>query len=149
MLPNAGDGVVRKGLRMHWYIEALQKYAVFNGRSRRSEFWYFQLFNLLFGLGITLVFGFIGLALSGGNENSAVYVGDAANIVFALATLLPAIGVRIRRLHDTDKSGWWVLLGLVPFIGGIVLIVFCVQDSQPGSNQYGPNPKEATAIAPV
>jgi len=137
---------------MHWYIEALKKYAVFTGRSRRAEYWYFQLFNILIGIAIILVFAFLGGVLAGitGNgEKTAEAIAQLAYSVFALGTLLPALGVLIRRLHDTDRSGWWVLLGLVPFIGGIVLIVFCVQDSQPGSNQYGPNPKEAVAAAPV
>ena len=131
---------------MHWYIEALKKYAVFTGRSRRSEYWYFQLFNILIGIAIILVFAFLGGVLAGitGNgEKTAEAIAQLAYSAFALATFLPALGVLIRRLHDTNRSGWWVLIGLVPFIGGIVLIVFCVEDSQVGSNQYGPNPKEA------
>jgi uncharacterized membrane protein YhaH (DUF805 family) len=125
---------------------------VFTGRSRRSEYWYFQLFNILIGIAIVLVFAFLGgvvAGITGNGEKTAEAIAQLAYSVFALGTLLPALGVLIRRLHDTDRSGWWVLLGLVPFIGGIVLIVFCVQDSQPGSNQYGPNPKEAVAAAPV
>lgn len=135
---------------MHWYIEALKKYAVFTGRSRRAEYWYFQLFNILVGIAIILVFAFLGGVLAGitGNgEKAAEAIAQLAYSVFALGTFLPALGVLIRRLHDTNRSGWWVLIGLLPLIGGIVLIVFCVQDSDPGSNQYGPNPKEATATS--
>ena len=133
---------------MHWYIEALKKYAVFTGRSRRSEYWYFQLFNILIGIAIVLVFAFLGgvvAGITGNGEKTAEAIAQLAYSVFALGTFLPALGVLIRRLHDTNRSGWWVLIGLIPFIGGIVLIVFCVEDSQVGSNQYGPNPKEATA----
>ncbi len=63
--------------------------------------------------------------------------------IYLLAVLLPGIAVSIRRLHDTDRSGWWLLIGLIPFVGAIVVFVFTVLDSTPGENQYGPNPKEA------
>jgi len=65
--------------------------------------------------------------------------------VFTLAMLIPSIAVTVRRLHDTDRSGWWILIGLIPLIGGIILIVFAAQDSKPGENQYGSNPKAVEA----
>jgi len=64
--------------------------------------------------------------------------------IYTLAVFVPSIAVAVRRLHDTERSGWWLLIALVPFIGAIVLLVFMVQDSKPGKNQYGANPKEAT-----
>ena len=117
---------------MHWYLAVLKKYAVFSGRARRKEYWMFFLFNII----IELVLGGIE-GLAGG---SGVLVG-----IYGLAVLIPGIAVAVRRLHDTDRSGWWLLIGLLPLIGAIVLLVFMVQDSQPGANQYGPNPKTATA----
>ena len=117
---------------MNWYLEVLKKYAVFNGRARRKEYWMFGLFNMI----IACVLGFVeGLAGSPG-----VVAG-----IYSLAVLIPGTAVFVRRLHDTNRSGWWFLIGLIPFIGAIVLIVFMVQDSQPNENQYGSNPKAATA----
>jgi uncharacterized membrane protein YhaH (DUF805 family) len=117
---------------MNWYLEVLKKYAVFNGRARRKEYWMFFLFNII----ITLVLGVVeGLVGSPG----------VVGMVYTLAVLIPGIAVSIRRLHDTDRSGWWLLIGLIPIIGAIVLIVFMVQDSTSGENQYGSNSKVATA----
>jgi uncharacterized membrane protein YhaH (DUF805 family) len=117
---------------MNWYLEVLKKYAVFNGRARRKEYWMFFLFNIIITLVIGVVEGLVG---------SPGVVG----MVYTLAVLIPAIAVSIRRLHDTDRSGWWLLIGLIPIIGAIVLIVFMVQDSTSGENQYGSNSKVATA----
>jgi uncharacterized membrane protein YhaH (DUF805 family) len=114
---------------MHWYLDVLKKYAVFNGRARRKEFWMFSLFDLIIRCFLLLI-GWI--------------VGDPGilNILYTLAVLIPQIAVSVRRLHDTDRSGWWLLMALVPLIGAIVVLVFDVQDSTPGKNQYGENPKE-------
>jgi len=117
---------------MNWYLEVLKKYAVFNGRARRKEYWMFFLINLI----ITCVLYFIEILAGGPGVVGGLY---------ELAVLLPYIAVGVRRLHDTNRSGWWLLIGLIPVIGTIVLIVFLVQDSQPGENQYGPNPKAAMA----
>ena len=117
---------------MNWYLEVLKKYAVFSGRARRKEYWMFFLFNLIILFVIGLVEGFAG---------SPGIVG----MLYSLGVLIPGIAVSVRRLHDTDRSGWWILIGLVPLIGAIVLLVFMVLDSKPDENQYGPNPKTATA----
>jgi len=122
---------------MNWYIDVLKKYAVFTGRAQRAEYWYFALFNLLIMIALTVIDGLLG------TYNPAAGLGLFSGI-YALAVLLPAIGVAIRRLHDTSRTGWWVLLALIPVIGPIVLIVFFVMDSTPGENQYGPNPKGVT-----
>lgn len=87
------------------------KYADFSGRASRSEYWWFFLFDTL---------GFVGLSM----------INDVLGLVFYLATLLPSLAAGARRLHDTDRSGWWLLIGLVPIIGVIVLVVFLVQDSK-------------------
>lgn len=108
---------------------ALSKYATFSGRSRRSEYWWFALFNLL----VSLVGAGVDAALG----------RPLIQFVVALALLLPNLAVLVRRLHDTNRSGWWVLIGLVPLVGSIVLIVFAAQDSQPGTNRFGDSPKGA------
>ena len=117
---------------MNWYLEVLKKYAVFNGRARRTEYWMFVLFNII----ISFVLGFVE-GLVGGP--------GVIGLLYGLAVLIPGIAVAVRRLHDTDRSGWWLLIAFVPIIGAIVLLVFMVQDSKSGQNQYGTNPKEATA----
>lgn len=119
---------------MNWYLDVLKKYAVFNGRARRQEYWMFFLFNLI----ISMVLAYVDSKT--GSFNPEVGIGTLGTI-YGLAILLPAIGVSIRRLHDTDRSGWWLLIGLIPLIGAIVLIIFFVLDSTAGSNEYGPNPK--------
>ena len=120
---------------MNWYIGVLKQYAVFAGRSRRKEYWMFVLFNFLAIVGLTIVEAVL-RRITGMNPDGTVL----ANL-YTLAVLLPSIGVAIRRLHDTNRSGWWLLIGLVPVIGFIVLIVFFATDSQPGQNRFGPNPK--------
>ena len=115
---------------MNWYLKVLKKYAVFSGRAQRKEYWMFFLFNFI----IAFVLGFVeGLAGGPGVLGS----------LYGLAVLIPGIAVSVRRLHDTNRSGWWLLISVVPFIGGIVLLIFMVGDSQPDDNRYGPNPKAA------
>ena len=121
---------------MSWYLAALKKYAVFSGRARRKEYWMFVLFYLIF----TIVLGVIDSILGIGEEGGGLLSG-----LFVLAMLIPSLAVTFRRLHDTDRSGWWLLIGFVPLIGSIVILVFMIQDSQPGENRYGTNPKATEA----
>ena len=116
---------------MNWYIEVLKKYMVFEGRSRRQEYWMFLLVNLI----ITFVLALLSFG--------------TLETIYGLAILIPSLAVTVRRLHDTDRSGWWILISLIPFLGALVLLYFCVLDSQPGSNQYGPNPKSAVGDAEI
>ena len=113
---------------MHWYIDAITNYAVFPGRSRPKAFWMFFLFDIIF----IFVFGFVGGMIGSG----AVFP-----LLYLLATLIPRLAVMVRRLHDSGHSGWWLLVNAVPFLGPIVVLIFMVMDSDPGKNQYGPNPK--------
>ncbi|UCG79064.1 MAG: DUF805 domain-containing protein [Nitrospirota bacterium] len=117
---------------MNWYIAVLKKYAVFKGRARRAEYWYFCLFNILIAIALGFFDGVLGTA-------------GLLGTLYSLGVLLPGIAVTVRRLHDTSRSGWWILVGLVPIVGLIVILVFMVQDSKEGDNQYGPDPKEALA----
>jgi uncharacterized membrane protein YhaH (DUF805 family) len=126
------------GLGLSWYLEAIKKYAVFSGRSRRKEYWYFVLFNII----VSIVLGWIDALL--GTRGSYAGAGLLSGI-YGLAVIIPSLAVTVRRLHDIDRSGWWILIGLVPLIGVIVLLVFALLDGTPGDNRYGPNPKGATA----
>ncbi len=115
---------------MSWYFQALKKYAVFDGRAGRSEYWYFVLFNSIIGLVLGFIESLAGIA------PEADY--SVLAIIYSLAVLLPNIGVSIRRLHDTGHSGWWLFINLIPFIGAIILLIFYLRDSQKETNQYGP-----------
>lgn len=105
------------------------KYATFSGRARRSEYWYFVLFNFIIGL----VLGMIPV------------LGWILGIIYSLATILPSLAVAARRLHDSGKSGWLLLLLLIPLIGGIIIFIFTLLDSEKGDNQYGPSTKYVVA----
>lgn len=123
---------------MDWYLEVWRKYAIFSGRARRKEYWWFFLINLLVSIGLAIVDGITG---SFSAETGMGLLGS----LYALAVLIPGIAVSVRRLHDTERSGWWLLLAFVPVVGAIVLLVFLVQDGKPGANQYGVNPKGISA----
>jgi uncharacterized membrane protein YhaH (DUF805 family) len=127
---------------MNYYLMVLKKYAVFSGRSGRKEFWMFVLVNILIMVGIGIIENMAGLAQESGS-------GGPISGLYSLAVLIPSLAVAVRRLHDTNRSGWNILWGLIPLVGAIVLIVFYAQEGQAVANQYGPNPKEATPLAPT
>ncbi|AVG23476.1 aminopeptidase C [Pontimonas salivibrio] len=114
-------------------------YANFQGRTQRSGYWWVVLFLVL----VSFVLWFVDLQLFAGlwSQDLLDQGSGPLSIVFGLAIIVPVIALGVRRLHDTNRSGWWVLLGFIPIIGSIVLFVFYVLDSTPGDNQYGPNPK--------
>ena len=121
---------------MPWFLAALEKYATFAGRARRREYWCFFLFYLLIYFALSILdslFGAFdhrrGVGLLGG--------------VFAVGMLIPSLAVGVRRLHDVGRSGWWLLIPVVPVIGLLVLLVFALKDGDPGPNGYGPSPKAA------
>ena len=115
---------------MNWYLGCWRKYAEFSGRARRQEFWMFVLFNFLAGIAIGIVEAILG-------------TGGALCGLYNLAVLIPSLAVSVRRLHDTDHSGWWILINLIPLIGFIIYLAFLCTDSKPGANCFGPNPKGA------
>ncbi|MGV7245843.1 DUF805 domain-containing protein [Caballeronia sp. M23-90] len=117
--PHAGSTTQRSE---NWYLEPLKKYATFSGRARRKEYWYFVLFSTI----ITVVLAIV---------SSLMDIKDVLNGLYNLAVLLPTIAVGVRRMHDTGRSGWWILLP-------IVNIIFLAQDGQSGDNKYGPDPKK-------
>lgn len=118
---------------MNWYFEVFKKYAEFSGRSRRSEYWYFVLFNFIAAI---LLF-----ALS-----TAIPGLIVLYFIYALGTLIPSLAVLVRRLHDTNRSGWSILYSLIPFVGGIILIVFLASAGDEGNNYYGHDPKQLQPI---
>jgi uncharacterized membrane protein YhaH (DUF805 family) len=120
---------------MQWYTDVIKKYVVFSGRARRKEFWMFVLFNVI----ISIILGFIDRLIGTDYGRGNGVLGT----IYSLAVLLPSLGVTWRRLHDTNRSGWWILIGLIPIIGWIVLLVFYIQEGNAGDNQYGPDPKAA------
>lgn len=120
---------------MDWYLLAWRKFAQFNGRSRRKEYWMFSLINSV--VSVLLLGG--SLLLADSHRIGALLLMFLGGL-YTLAQVVPSLSCGIRRLHDTGKSAWWLLLSLVP-LGGIVLLVLLAIDSDPGPNQYGPNPK--------
>jgi len=124
-----------------YFLDTLKyRYAKFDGRASRSEFWYFALF---FFIG-SFIFGMIDALIVNpmlGATPAQMGQGGILQFIFALALMVPSIALAVRRLHDIGKSGWWYLIVFIPIVGVLVLLYFFVLDSQPGSNQYGPNPK--------
>ncbi|MEU8619448.1 DUF805 domain-containing protein [Streptomyces sp. NPDC048623] len=117
---------------MNWYLDVLKKYAVFSGRARRQEFWMFTLFNLIAAIIVMAI-------------DMAISTYPLLYVIYFLAVFLPTLGVTVRRLHDTGRSGWWILIDLVPFVGFIILIVFLASEGEAQVNAHGPNPKAAPA----
>jgi uncharacterized membrane protein YhaH (DUF805 family) len=127
---------------MNWYLEVLRKYAVFSGRSRRKEYWFFVLID-------TIVYTFLSIVdivsdiIIYGEWSSETSVGFAT-IIYVLLTIIPRIALMVRRLHDTGKSGFWLFSLIIPPIGIIILFIFSVLDSDHGDNKYGQNPNLST-----
>jgi uncharacterized membrane protein YhaH (DUF805 family) len=158
---------------MEWYLMVWKKFAVFSGRSRRKEFWMFALINTLIGLVLSIV----GNVLKEGSATTALFFFRLP-LIYSVAVIIPYYAVQVRRLHDTGRSGWWILSYLAPcavlgivllgiigssagessymfeshlvelavlivsvLVGFVICIVFMAQDSVPGTNKYGPNPK--------
>ena len=119
---------------MNWYLMVLKNYAGFSGRARRKEYWFFVLFNFLITIALLFVDGFAG------TFNPQTGFG-ALSAIYGLAVFIPTIAVTVRRLHDTSRTGWWLLIGFIPLIGAIVLLVFMFLDSTAGTNEYGLDPK--------
>jgi uncharacterized membrane protein YhaH (DUF805 family) len=118
---------------MNRYVEAFKRYAEFHGRSRREEYWMFVIFNLLFAIVAVVLDHVSGLAIP------RIGYGPIY-ILYALVTFIPGLALTVRRLHDTGKSGWMVLIGLIPLVG-IWLLIILATEGDATENQYGPNPK--------
>ncbi|MCD9903266.1 MULTISPECIES: DUF805 domain-containing protein [Streptomyces] len=117
---------------MDWYLAVLKNYAGFSGRARRKEYWMFTLISFVISLVLSIIGGLIG--------------ADFLSYIYAVAILIPTLAVGVRRLHDTSRSGWWLLIGLIPLVGFIILIVFLASEGKQEPNQYGTNPKLAPQV---
>lgn len=136
---------MKDSLHVNEVVEAVtKKYAQFTGRARRREYWMF-----------TLIYGATNIILTALDNSLGLSTGNTLNDVgvfsglFALAMLIPHLAVSVRRLHDTERSGWWMLLGLIPFLGWIFLIAFMATDGEAGRNKWGPDPKGVTDGTPT
>jgi uncharacterized membrane protein YhaH (DUF805 family) len=137
---------------MDWMLLPLKRYADFQGRSRRLEYWMFALFIFLVAIAWGIVFAILG-GLSG--YESGAGIGTLATVwifvaaVAYLAILIPSIAVQVRRFHDRDMSGWFVLLNFIPYVGGLVVFVFMVLPGTVGENRFGPDPKDPHGVDAV
>lgn len=115
---------------MNWYVAVLKNYAGFSGRAGRAEYWMFFLFNFIISIVLSVI-------------SVKVPAISILSFLYSLAVLIPGLAVAVRRLHDTDRSGWWLLISLIPIVGTIILIVFLATEGQPYDNRYGPAPRLA------
>ncbi len=121
---------------MHWYLDVLRKYVVFSGRARRKEYWVFVLISSIVVVFLSVIDEMMGWTL--GEDEGFL------STLYGVAVIIPSIAVTLRRLHDTDRSGWWVLIGLIPLIGVIILLVYMILKGNEGDNRFGPDPKAET-----
>jgi uncharacterized membrane protein YhaH (DUF805 family) len=128
---------------MKWYFKVLKQYADFSGRARRKEYWMFILFYMIFGTVAMILDKMLGTTFRTTFSFSGQPLGYGwIYLIYILATILPALAVGVRRLHDIGKSGWNYLLGLIPLVGAIILLVWACKESQSGENKWGLNPKQ-------
>ncbi len=118
-----------------YFILAFQKYADFTGRARRAEFWYFYLFHLIAIMVLSSIGGFF-------SSTWGEVIGVIPLAAYFFISIIPILALVVRRLHDTNRSGWWYFIGIVPFLGAIVLLLFFVTEGTYGPNRYGEDPKE-------
>lgn len=125
---------------MNWYLKVLKQYVDFSGRARRMEYWMFVLISVLISLVLTtvdvLLFGYTMFP-----EDPSEISLAPLNTLYGLAVLLPSLAVSVRRLHDSNRTGWWILVALIPLIGPLVLLVFLCLDGTPAPNRFGPDPQ--------
>jgi uncharacterized membrane protein YhaH (DUF805 family) len=127
---------------MKYYLKVLKEYANFKGRARRSEYWFFVLFNVIFALIAMGIDNLLGTTFNMESPSGMVNLPYGyIYMIYLLAVLIPGLAVSVRRLHDVGKSGWLYLVILIPLIGAIWLLILFFTDSQVGENKWGPNPK--------
>jgi uncharacterized membrane protein YhaH (DUF805 family) len=135
---------------MKWAFLPFWRYAEFSGRSRRKEYWMFFLLNMvvLFALGAYL---FLTLTPETVQWKPTESRPGVVFILWLLATFVPSLALQARRLHDQDRSGWFILLGFIPYIGGLIMFVFALLEGTPGPNTYGPDPRgdESWSVRPA
>lgn len=134
---------------MEWMLMPYRRYADFSGRSQRKEYWMFALFQFIVAM-VLLAIMFVG-GMGSVNEmtgqaepGTLFYIGIGLLVIFGIGSFIPSLAVSVRRFHDQDKSGWFLLLQLIPYIGGIIVLVFMCLDGTRGPNRFGPDPKDPT-----
>lgn len=125
---------------MEYMWMPLRRYTDFSGRSRRKEYWYFHLAIIVVFVAVVILFGGSGVLFDPYSVGSSVT--GVVVVIAALALVIPSLAVQVRRFHDQNLSGWWVLLGLVPYVGGLVVFIFMLLPGKPGDNRFGPDPRE-------
>lgn len=126
---------------MSLMFQPLKKYADFSGRARRSEYWLFTLFIILVEVAYMILLSVLGGGMGQGQMNGLGMGLTGLYVLFVLGIIIPSLAVGFRRLHDTDRSAWWLLIAFLPFIGGLVLLIFNLLPGTTGPNKYGPDPK--------
>lgn len=127
---------------MNYFLSVIRNFS-FEGRARRAEFWWFVLFSIIIGIALNFVSTMVGLTIP---IMTDPYTGAAVGypilgLVYSLATLIQSLALSVRRLHDRNMSGWWILIAFIPLIGGLVLLVFYILPGTQGDNKFGPDPK--------
>lgn len=132
---------------LEWMLMPYRRYADFSGRSRRKEYWMFTLFSVI----VSLIL--VALLFAGGMGNidpntgepqmgAMAYLAMILLVVWGLGSIVPSIAVQVRRFHDQDKSGWFVLIGFIPYVGGLIVLVFMCLEGTRGPNRFGSDPKD-------
>lgn len=134
---------------MELMFAPLRKYADFNGRARRKEYWLFQLLILLTYIVVFVLAGILGGFSSGEGSNPGGIIGGGLLMILGFGIILPSLAVTVRRLHDTEKSGWMILIGLIPLVGGLIVFVFTVMPGTQGPNRFGADPKGPASDAEI
>ncbi|MDF8332366.1 DUF805 domain-containing protein [Novosphingobium cyanobacteriorum] len=126
---------------MEWMLMPYRRYADFSGRSRRKEYWMFALLSMIVAFVSVMLMFAGGMGSDGTAPGGTFWLGTLLIVVWGLGSIVPSIAVQVRRFHDQGRSGWMVLLGFIPYVGGIIVLVFMCLEGTRGPNQYGPDPK--------
>lgn len=131
---------------LEWMLMPYKRYADFSGRSRRKEYWMFALFQFIIAIILSALLFSGGMSVDPTTGAPAVgttfYIGVGLLVIFGLASFIPALAVMVRRFHDQDKSGWFALLSFIPYVGGLIVLVFMCLDGTRAPNRFGPDPKD-------
>lgn len=135
---------------MEWMLMPYRRYADFSGRSQRKEYWMFALFQFIVAMVLVAVmfaggFGSVNEMTGQAEPGALFYIGIGLLVIFGLGSIIPSLAVGVRRFHDQDKSGWFLLLQLIPYVGGLIVLVFMCLDGTRGPNRFGPDPKDPTS----
>ncbi len=133
---------------MEWMLMPYRRYADFSGRSCRREYWMFTLLSVIvaFGAVAVMLAGGVAADAENGTAGPLFWIGGAVIVIWGLASIIPSIAVQVRRFHDQDRSGWMILLGFIPYVGGIIVFVFMCLAGTRGPNRFGPDPLDPSNV---